>query len=108
MAHVNEPTSLWLPWFIYSAHKYIQMDLVVTVSVDMKVSEQCKITATKGKILWLIKGNRIYEEKQLIILLYKVRPRVENCIQARWPQYYRKRRRMYITKTYSRIKRPYF
>ena len=52
----------------------------VTISADMKVSEQCGIAASKGnKILVLIRRNITYKDKKLIIPLYKaiVRPHLE-------------------------------
>ena len=53
-----------------------EKDLEVTFSGDMKVSEQCQIAASKGnQILWLIRRNIMYEEKQQII-----RPHLEYCI----------------------------
>ena len=67
-------------------------DLGVTISADMKVSEQCGIAASKGnQILALIKRNITYKEKKLIIPLYKaiVRPHIEYCIQA-WRPYCKK------------------
>ena len=67
-------------------------DLGVTISADMKVSEQCGIAASKGnQILGLIRRNITYKEKKLIIPLYKaiVRPHLEYCIQASRP--YRKK-----------------
>ena len=51
--------------------------LGLTISADMKVSEQCGIAAAKGNQMHgLIRGNIVYKEKQLIITLYKtiVRP----------------------------------
>ena len=49
-----------------------EKDLGVTVSVDMKVSEQCGFAASKGnQILWLIRRNITYKDKKLIIPLYK-------------------------------------
>ena len=54
--------------------------LGVTFSVDMKVSEQCGIAASKiNKILGLIRRTIMYKEKQLIVPLYKaiVRPYLE-------------------------------
>ena len=60
-------------------------DLGLTISADMKVSEQCRTAAAKGnKILGLIMRNIVYKEKELIIPLYKtiVRPNLEYCIQA--------------------------
>ena len=52
-------------------------DLGLTISADMKVSEQCGIAAVKGnQILGLIRRNIVYKDKELIIPLYKtiVRP----------------------------------
>ena len=41
-----------------------EKDLGVTISADMKVSEQCGIAASKGNhILGLIRGNITYNEK---------------------------------------------
>ena len=49
-----------------------ETDLGITISADMKVSEQCGIAAAKGnKILGLIRRNITYKEKKLIIPLYK-------------------------------------
>ena len=62
-----------------------EKDLGVTSSADIKVSEQCRIAASKGnKIVGLIRGSIAYKEKQLIIPLYKaiIRPYLEYCIQA--------------------------
>ena len=62
-----------------------EKDLGVTFSADMKVSEQCRMAASKGnKILGLIRRTIMYKEKQLIEPLYKaiVRPHLEYCIQA--------------------------
>ena len=67
-------------------------DLGITISADMKVSEQCGIAASKGnQILGLIRRNITYKDKRLIIPLYKaiVRPHLEYCIQA-WRPYYKK------------------
>ena len=67
-------------------------DLGVTISADMKVSEQCGIAASKGnKILELIRRNKTYKDNKLIIPLYKaiVRPHFEYCIQA-WRPYRKK------------------
>ena len=58
-------------------------DLGLTISANMKASEQCGIAAAKGnKILGLIRRNSVYKEKELIIPLYKtiVRPHLEYCI----------------------------
>ena len=44
----------------------------VTFSVDMKVSEQCGIAASKAnQILGLIRRTITYKEKQLIVPLFK-------------------------------------
>ena len=41
--------------------------------LDMKVSDQCRITASKGnQIIGLIRRTTMYKEKQLIVSLYKV------------------------------------
>ena len=69
-----------------------EKDLGVTISADMKVSEQCGFAASKGnQILGLIRRNITCKGKKLIIPLYKaiVRPHFEYCIQARRP--YRKK-----------------
>ena len=69
-----------------------EKDLGLTVSADMKVTEQCGIAAAKGnQILGLIRRNIVYKEKELIIPLYKtiVRPHLEYCIQA-WRPYRKK------------------
>ena len=68
--------------------------LGVTFSVDMKVSEQRGIAATKGnQIIRLIRRTIIYTEKQLMVPLYKtiVRPHLEYFIQA-WRPYRKKDR----------------
>ena len=57
------------------------------MNANMKVSEQCRIAASKGnQVLGMIR-----KEKSLIIPLYKaiVRPPLEYCIQA-WSPYLRK------------------
>ena len=69
-----------------------EMDLGVTFSADMKVSEQRGIAASKGnKIIRLIRIIIMYKEKQLIVPLYKaiVRPHMEYFIQA-WRPYRKK------------------
>ena len=69
-----------------------EKNLGLTISADMKVSEQCGIAAAKGnQILGLIRRNIVYKEKELIIPLYKtiVRPHLEYCIQA-WRPYRKK------------------
>ena len=70
--------------------------LGVTISADMKVSEQCGIAASmpmSNHIVGLIRRNITYKvkEKRLIIPLYKaiVRPHLEHCKQA-WRPYCKK------------------
>ena len=66
--------------------------LGVTMNANMKVSEQCRIAASKGnQVLGMIRRNITYKEKSLIVPLYKaiVRPHLEYCIQA-WSPYLRK------------------
>ena len=69
-----------------------EKDLGVTMNANMKVSEQCRIVASKGnQVLGMIRRNITYNEKSLIIPLYKaiVRPHLEYCIQA-WNPHLRK------------------
>ena len=69
-----------------------EKDLCVTFSVDMKVSEQCRIAASKGNtIIGLIRRTIMYKETQLIVPLHTaiVRPHLEYCIQA-WRPYRKK------------------
>ena len=71
-----------------------EKDLGVSMNDNMKVSEQCRIAASKGnQVLGMIRRNIIYKEKTLIVPLYKaiVRPHLEYCIQA-WSPYLRKDR----------------
>ena len=59
-----------------------EKDLGVTINANMKVSEQFKIAASKGKqVLGMIRRNITYKEKCMIIPLYKaiVRPHLEYC-----------------------------
>ena len=66
--------------------------LGVTMNANMKVSEQCRIAASKGnQFLGMIRRNITHKEKSLIVPLYKaiVRPHLEYCIQA-WSRYLRK------------------
>ena len=66
-----------------------EKDLGVTMNANMKVSEQCRIAASKGnQVLGMIRRNITYKEKSLIVPLYKaiVRPHLEYCIQA-WSPY---------------------
>ena len=69
-----------------------EKDLGVTMNANMKVSEQCRIAASKGnQVLGINRRNITYKEKSLIIPLYNaiVRPHLEYCIQA-WHPYLRK------------------
>ena len=69
-----------------------ERDLCLTISADMKVSEQCGVAAAKGnQILGTIRRNIVRKQKELIILLYKTiaRPHLEYCIQA-WRPYRKK------------------
>ena len=69
-----------------------EKELGVTISADMKFSEQCGIAASKGnQIFGFIRRNITYKGKKLIIPLYKaiVRPHLEYCIQA-WRPYRKK------------------
>ena len=62
-----------------------EKDLGLTISADMKVSEQCGIAAAKAnQILGLIRRNIVYKEKELIIPLYKtiVRPHLYTSMEA--------------------------
>ena len=66
--------------------------LGITMNANMKVSEQCRIAASKGnQVLGMIRRNITYTENVLIIPLYKaiVRPRLKYCIQA-WNPHLRK------------------
>ena len=70
----------------------IEKDLGVTMDANMKVSEQCRIAASKAnQVLGMIRRNITYKDKSLIVPLYKaiVRPHLEYCIQA-WSPYLRK------------------
>ena len=58
----------------------------------MKVSEQCRIVASKGNhVLGMIRRNISYKDNSLIVPLFKaiVIPHLEYCIQA-WRPYLRK------------------
>ena len=59
--------------------------LGVTMNANMKVSEQCRIAASKGnQVIVMIRRNITYKDKRLIVPLYKaiVKPHLEYCIQA--------------------------
>ena len=69
-----------------------EKDLGVTISADMKVSEQCGIAASKvNLILWLIRRNITYKGNEISIPLFIAitRPHLEYCIQA-WVPYCKK------------------
>ena len=66
--------------------------LTLTISADMKVSEQGEIAAAmRNQIIGFTRRNIVYKEKELILALYKtiVRPHLEYCIQA-WRHYRKK------------------
>ena len=71
-----------------------EKDLGVTMNANMKVSEQCRIAASKGnQVPGMIRRNITYKEKSLMVPLYKaiVRPHLEYCIQGQaWSPYLRK------------------
>ena len=49
-----------------------EKDLWVKMNANMKVSEQCRIAASKGnQVLGMIRRNITYKEKSLIVPLYK-------------------------------------
>ena len=57
-------------------------------NANMKVSEQCRIAASKSnQVLGMICRNITYKEKSLIVTLYKatVRPHLEYCTQVLSP-----------------------
>ena len=69
-----------------------EKDLGVTMDNNMKVSEQCRIVASKGnQMLGMIRRNMTYKDNNLIVPLYKAigRPYLEYGIQA-WSPYLRK------------------
>ena len=62
------------------------------MNANMKVSEQCKIAASKSnQVLGIIRRNVTHKDKSLIVPLYKaiVRPHLEYCIHA-WGPHLRK------------------
>ena len=66
-----------------------EKDLGVTMNCNMKVSEQCRIAASKdNQVLGMIRRNIRYKENSVIVPLNKaiVRPHLENCIKAWIPQ----------------------
>ena len=69
-----------------------EKDLGVTMEANMKVSEQCRIAASKGnQVHGMIRRSITYKDKSLIVPLYNaiVIPRLEYCIHA-WSPYLRK------------------
>ena len=69
-----------------------EKDLGVSINANMKVSEQCRIAASKGnQVIGMIRRNITYKENSLIVPLYKaiVRPHLAYCIHA-WSPYIRK------------------
>ena len=70
-----------------------EKDLGVTMNANMKVSEQCRIAASKGnQVIGMIRRNISYKEKSLIVPLYKaiVRPHLEYRILQACSPYLRK------------------
>ena len=63
-----------------------EKDLGVSMNANMKVSEQCRIAASKGnQVLGMIRINITYKDKSLIIPLYKaiVRPHLlYTCMES--------------------------
>ena len=75
-----------------------EKDLGVTMNANIKVSEQCRIAASKdNQVIGMIRRNVTYQDNSLIVSLYKaiVRCHLEYCIQE-WSTYLRK----YIYKAY--------
>ena len=69
-----------------------EKDLGVSMNANMKVSEQCRIAASKGnQVIGMIRRNITYKENSVIVPLYKaiVRPHLAYYIQA-WSPYLRK------------------
>ena len=69
-----------------------ETDLGVTMNANKKVSEQCRIAASKSnQVLGMIRRNITYKEKSAIVPLYKaiVRHHLTYCIQA-WNPHLRK------------------
>ena len=70
-----------------------ETDVGVTRNANMKVSEQCRIAASKGnQVLGMIRRNITDKKKNWIVPPYKaiVRPHFEYCIQA-WNSHLRHR-----------------
>ena len=66
--------------------------LGVSMNANMKVSDQCRIAASKGnQVIGMIRRNITNKENSLIVPLYKaiVRPHLEHCIHT-WSPYLRK------------------
>ena len=69
-----------------------EKNLGVSMNANKKVSEQCRIAASKGnQVLGMIRRNLIFKENSLIVPMYKalVRRHLEYFIQA-WSPYLRK------------------
>ena len=70
-----------------------EKDLGVTISNDLKPSQQCSEAVKKAnKIIGLIGRSFEHKTKEVILTLYNslVRPHLEYCVQA-WSPYYKKR-----------------
>ena len=62
-----------------------EKDLGVTMNANIKVSEQCRIAASKGNhVLGMIRRNITNKDTSLIVPLYKaiVRPHLEYCVHT--------------------------
>ena len=82
-------------FFVFTDYVVLSLKNKYTIlyyTTNMKVSEQCRIAASKGnQVLGTIRTNITYKENSLIVPLYKpiVRPHLEYSIQA-WSPYLRK------------------
>ena len=62
-----------------------EKDLRVSMNANMKVSEQCRIAASKSnQVLGMIRRNITYKENSLIVPLYEAifRSHLDYCMQA--------------------------
>ena len=63
----------------------LKFALGVSMNASMKVSEQCRIAASKGnQVIGMIRRNITYKENSLIVPLYKaiVRPHLKNTEES--------------------------
>ena len=76
----------------YSSQKLNKTDLGITVTNDLKSSQQCLLAFNKAnKILGVINRSVVYKKKDVLVKLYKslVRRHLEYCT-AGWSFYYSK------------------